>query len=174
MPAPGHEHKLLSPSRVNATGLPNNWFWRRFYCLEASPKGSSLIRFLTLKKKKKLMNRSCSDNIVYNRPGCYNAYPMLKNKGKHKMWPFEFNLIAKDIPNSLTCLLLTRIALRFCVACDVDNVDEVAGAAAEADDEEDGGPDWPICLKQTTDHIENLISSLQETTNYKRLKASES
>ena len=55
----GHEYKLLSPSGVNAPGLPGNWFWqaglvaRRFYCLEVSPKGSSLERFPTLSKKKK-------------------------------------------------------------------------------------------------------------------------
>uniref|UniRef100_A0A2N9J6Q7 Bifunctional dihydrofolate reductase-thymidylate synthase n=1 Tax=Fagus sylvatica TaxID=28930 RepID=A0A2N9J6Q7_FAGSY len=48
--APEHEYKLLSLSGVNAPGLPSNWFWRvgsvarRFYCLEASPKGSSLER----------------------------------------------------------------------------------------------------------------------------------
>ncbi len=47
-------YKLLRPSGVNAPGLLGNWFWRvglvacRFYCLEASPKGSSLERFLTL------------------------------------------------------------------------------------------------------------------------------
>ena len=55
----GHEYKLLSPSGVNTPGLPSNWFWRaglvarRFYCLEASPKDSSLERFPTLSKKKK-------------------------------------------------------------------------------------------------------------------------
>ena len=62
-------------------------------------------------------------------------------------------LKTKNAPNSLTCLWLTRIALRLCVASEVDNGDKVAGAAAEAGDEEDGGWDWPICLKQTTDHI---------------------
>jgi hypothetical protein len=51
-----HEHKLVSLSGVNALGLPDNWFWRvgsiarRFYCLEVSPKGSSLERFPTLSK----------------------------------------------------------------------------------------------------------------------------
>jgi hypothetical protein len=46
-----HEHKLFSSSRVNALGIPDNWFWRvglvtrRFYCLEASLKGSSLEGF---------------------------------------------------------------------------------------------------------------------------------
>ena len=48
-------------------------------------------------------------------------------------------LKTKNAPNSLTCLWLTRIALRLCVASEVDNSDEVAGAAAEAGDEEDGG-----------------------------------
>ena len=49
-----HQYKLLSLSRVNAPGLPNNWFWRarsvacRFYQLEAIPVGSSLERFPTL------------------------------------------------------------------------------------------------------------------------------
>ena len=48
------EYKLLSSSGLNALGSPDNWFWRvglvahRFYCLEASPKGSSLERFPTL------------------------------------------------------------------------------------------------------------------------------
>ena len=43
---------------LNALGLPSNWFWWvgsvtcRFYCLEASPKCSSLERFPTLSKKK--------------------------------------------------------------------------------------------------------------------------
>jgi hypothetical protein len=45
---------------ANALGLPDNWFWqvgsiaRRFYCLEASPKGSSLERFPSLYIKKYL------------------------------------------------------------------------------------------------------------------------
>ena len=43
---------------LNAFGLPGNWFWRlgsityRFYCLEASPKCSSLERFPMLSKNK--------------------------------------------------------------------------------------------------------------------------
>jgi hypothetical protein len=55
--APGHEYKLLSLLGMNALGLPGNWFWRvglvvrSFYYLEASPKGSSLKRFLCYKKK---------------------------------------------------------------------------------------------------------------------------
>ena len=68
---PGQEDKLLSPSGVIwgrkagstpaqkwSSGLPGNWFWqvgsvvRRFYYwLEASPKGSSLERFLRYQKK---------------------------------------------------------------------------------------------------------------------------
>ncbi len=44
---------------VNAPRLPDNCIWRvglvarRFYCLEASPKGCSLERFPTLPPKKK-------------------------------------------------------------------------------------------------------------------------
>ena len=50
-----HEHKLLSPSRMNASRLPGNVgsVGGRFYWLEASPKGPSLERFSTLFKKKK-------------------------------------------------------------------------------------------------------------------------
>ena len=49
-----HQYKMLSLSKVNASGLSNNWFWRvrsvacRFYWSEASPKGSSLERLPTL------------------------------------------------------------------------------------------------------------------------------
>ncbi len=62
--APGHEYKLLNPLGVNAPGLLDNWFWRvglvarRFYYLEASPKGSSLERFPTLSKKKAIKGYS--------------------------------------------------------------------------------------------------------------------
>ena len=44
----------LAHQGVNAPGLPGNWFLRvglvarKFYCLEANPKGSSLERFPTL------------------------------------------------------------------------------------------------------------------------------
>ena len=61
--ATGHEYKLLNPG-VNAPGLLDNWFWRvglvarRFYCLEASPKDSSLKRFPTLSKKKAIKGYS--------------------------------------------------------------------------------------------------------------------
>lgn len=54
-----HEHKQLSMSRVNAPRLPSNLFWQvelvahRFYCLEASPMGSSLEMFPMLLKRKK-------------------------------------------------------------------------------------------------------------------------
>uniref|UniRef100_A0A2N9HG41 Pescadillo homolog n=1 Tax=Fagus sylvatica TaxID=28930 RepID=A0A2N9HG41_FAGSY len=53
---PARTSLLLSPSGVNAPGLPGNWFWRvgsvarRFSCLEASPKGSSLKRRLCILK----------------------------------------------------------------------------------------------------------------------------
>jgi hypothetical protein len=48
-----HEHKLPSQSGINALGLPDNVLAggsvvRRFYYLEASPKGSSLEMFATL------------------------------------------------------------------------------------------------------------------------------
>jgi hypothetical protein len=49
---------LLKPSRVNAPELGDNWFWlvgsvaHRFYCLEASPKGSSLESSLRYQNKK--------------------------------------------------------------------------------------------------------------------------
>ena len=69
---PGQEDKLLSPSGVIwgrkagsiptkkwSSGLPGNWFWwvasvvhRFYYWLKASPKGSSLERFLRYQKKK--------------------------------------------------------------------------------------------------------------------------
>jgi hypothetical protein len=45
---------------VDAHGLPGNWFWRVgsiarwFYCLKASPKGSSVERFPMLYKKNEL------------------------------------------------------------------------------------------------------------------------
>ena len=44
---------------MNALGLLGNWFWQvglvacRFYCLKASPKGSSLEMLHTFSKKKK-------------------------------------------------------------------------------------------------------------------------
>ena len=69
----GHEElgfKLLSPLGVNAPRLLWTWFWRmglvasRFYCLEASPKGSSLEGFpILLKNKNKNKNRSLIRNI---------------------------------------------------------------------------------------------------------------
>ena len=55
--APGNEHKLLSLSEVNAPGLPDNKFWwvglvaGRFYQLEVSPKGSSLVKYPMLFSK---------------------------------------------------------------------------------------------------------------------------
>ena len=62
---------LLSPSGANAPGLPDTWFWRvwsvarRFYCLETSPKGSSLGRFPTLSKKKKtILDREPEKGVV--------------------------------------------------------------------------------------------------------------
>ena len=57
----GHEHKLLRPSGVNAPKLLTNWFWWvgsvvcRFYFLGTSSKGSSLLRFPTLYKKRSTM-----------------------------------------------------------------------------------------------------------------------
>jgi hypothetical protein len=60
--------QVLSPSGVNAPGLSCNSFWRvgsvdyRFYCLEASSKGSSLERFPTLLKKKKKKRKE--DKVV--------------------------------------------------------------------------------------------------------------
>ena len=62
-----HAITLLSPSGVNALGLPDNWLWRvgsvarKFYFLEVSAKeGFSLEWFPTLSKKK------CSHSSISN------------------------------------------------------------------------------------------------------------
>ena len=62
---------MLSPSRVNAHGLPSNWLWcvglvaSRFYWPKARPNGSSLGRFPILSKKK------CYLLKIYKSSGVY-------------------------------------------------------------------------------------------------------
>lgn len=58
--APRHENKLLSPSKVNASGLPSNLLWQvlvshRFYQAIGEFKGISLERFPNLSKSKSQM-----------------------------------------------------------------------------------------------------------------------
>uniref|UniRef100_A0A2N9FZ37 poly(A)-specific ribonuclease n=1 Tax=Fagus sylvatica TaxID=28930 RepID=A0A2N9FZ37_FAGSY len=75
-----HKYKLFSPSGVNAPGLPGNWFWwaglvaRGFYCLEASPKGSSLERYrIQSDKKVAVCSVHPSEQATLQCLGCVKA-----------------------------------------------------------------------------------------------------